>query len=139
LDASLLSFLLRQTPKNQIMRFESGAAEVYNFLISFPRTQYASLRIFLPRVQQTLLKGPISGRLREGPRVPEMRKPRKSSSAGPPLTSSRRKRARDAGNTLRFGKFSFGSIRIDGITRDYEVVIDAGEIRKAEEEEEETV
>ena len=31
---------------------------------------------------------------------------------------------------MRFDKFSFGSIRIDGITRDYDVVIDGGEIRK---------
>ena len=31
---------------------------------------------------------------------------------------------------MRFDKFSFGSIRIDGVTRDYDVVIDDGEIRK---------
>jgi hypothetical protein len=31
---------------------------------------------------------------------------------------------------MRFDKFSFGSIRIDGVTRDYDVVIDRGEIRK---------
>ena len=31
---------------------------------------------------------------------------------------------------MRFDKFSFGSIRIDGVTRDYDVVIDGGEIRK---------
>ena len=31
---------------------------------------------------------------------------------------------------MLFDKFSFGSIRIDGVTRDYDVVIDSGEIRK---------
>jgi len=31
---------------------------------------------------------------------------------------------------MRFDKFSFGSIRIDGVARDYDVVIDGGEIRK---------
>jgi len=30
---------------------------------------------------------------------------------------------------MRFDKFSFGSIRIDGVTRDYDVVIVGGEIR----------
>ena len=31
---------------------------------------------------------------------------------------------------MRFDKLSFGSIHIDGITRDFEMVIDGGEIRK---------
>lgn len=31
---------------------------------------------------------------------------------------------------MRLDKFSFGSIRIDGITRDYDMLIDGGEIRK---------
>jgi len=31
---------------------------------------------------------------------------------------------------LRFEKFCFGSIQIDGVTRDFDVVIDGGEIRK---------
>jgi hypothetical protein len=31
---------------------------------------------------------------------------------------------------MRFDSFSFGSIRIDGITCDYDLVIDGGEIRK---------
>ena len=31
---------------------------------------------------------------------------------------------------MRFDKFSFGSIEINGVTRDYDVVIDGGEIRK---------
>ena len=31
---------------------------------------------------------------------------------------------------MRFDKFSFGSIQIDGITRDFDMVIDGGEIRK---------
>jgi hypothetical protein len=31
---------------------------------------------------------------------------------------------------MRFDKFSFGSIQIDGVTRDYDVVIDGGEIRE---------
>ena len=31
---------------------------------------------------------------------------------------------------MRFDNFSFGSIQIDGVTRDYDVVIDRGEIRK---------
>src|ERR1017187_2808774 len=57
---------------------------------------------------------------------------KKSSSAGLPVPSSRRKRARECagGTPMRFDKFSFGSIRIDGVTRDYDVVIDGDEIRK---------
>ena len=31
---------------------------------------------------------------------------------------------------MRYEAFSFGSIRIDGVTYDYDVVIDRGEIRK---------
>ena len=31
---------------------------------------------------------------------------------------------------MRFEEFSFGSIRIDGVTREHDVVIDRGEIRK---------
>jgi len=31
---------------------------------------------------------------------------------------------------MRFEKFSFGSIRIDGVTHDYDVVIDRGTVRK---------
>ena len=31
---------------------------------------------------------------------------------------------------MRFESFSFGSIRIDGVTYDHEVVIDRGEVRK---------
>jgi hypothetical protein len=31
---------------------------------------------------------------------------------------------------MRFERFSFGSIRIDGVTYDHDVVIDRGEIRK---------
>jgi hypothetical protein len=31
---------------------------------------------------------------------------------------------------MRFDSFSFGSIRIDGVTCDYDVMIDGGEIRK---------
>ncbi|MBZ5514824.1 MAG: hypothetical protein LAN62_08265 [Acidobacteriia bacterium] len=31
---------------------------------------------------------------------------------------------------MRFEDFSFGSIRIDGVTYEYDVVIDGGEIRK---------
>jgi hypothetical protein len=31
---------------------------------------------------------------------------------------------------MRFEDFSFGSIRIDGVTYNYDVVIDRGEIRK---------
>ena len=31
---------------------------------------------------------------------------------------------------MRFDSFSFGSIRIDGVSCDYDVVIDGGEIRK---------
>jgi len=31
---------------------------------------------------------------------------------------------------MRFHKFTFGSIQIDGVTCDYDVVIDGGEIRK---------
>jgi hypothetical protein len=31
---------------------------------------------------------------------------------------------------MRFDKFSFGSIRIDGVTCEYDVVIDGSEIRK---------
>ena len=32
---------------------------------------------------------------------------------------------------MRFQKFSFGSIRIDGTTYEHDVVIDRGEVRKA--------
>jgi len=32
--------------------------------------------------------------------------------------------------TVRFESFSFGSVRIDGVTYEYDVVIDRGEIRK---------
>ena len=32
---------------------------------------------------------------------------------------------------MRFEKFSFGSIRIDGTTYEYDVVIDCGEVHKA--------
>ena len=31
---------------------------------------------------------------------------------------------------MRFGKFSFGSIRIDGVTYEHDVVIDHGQVRK---------
>jgi hypothetical protein len=31
---------------------------------------------------------------------------------------------------MRFEGFSFGSIRIDGVTHDYDVVVDRGEVRK---------
>ena len=31
---------------------------------------------------------------------------------------------------MRFEKFSFGSIRIDGVTHEYDVVIDRGTVRK---------
>ena len=31
---------------------------------------------------------------------------------------------------MRFGRFKFGSIQIDGVTYEYDVVIDRGEIRK---------
>jgi len=35
-----------------------------------------------------------------------------------------------AGTRMRFEAFSFGSIRIDGITYDHDVLIDRGEVRK---------
>ena len=31
---------------------------------------------------------------------------------------------------MRFEEFSFGSIRIDGVTYDYDLVIDRGQVRK---------
>ena len=31
---------------------------------------------------------------------------------------------------MRFEKFSFGSIRIDGVTHEHDVVIDRGQVRK---------
>jgi hypothetical protein len=31
---------------------------------------------------------------------------------------------------MRFGQFSFGTIRIDGSTREHDVIIDRGEVRK---------
>ncbi|MDQ6920668.1 MAG: hypothetical protein M3170_03600 [Candidatus Dormibacteraeota bacterium] len=31
---------------------------------------------------------------------------------------------------MRFGRFEFGSIQVDGVTYDYDVVIDRGSIRK---------
>src|SRR5260370_24709486 len=33
---------------------------------------------------------------------------------------------------MRFDKFSFGSIRIDGTTHEYDVVVDRGQVRKRE-------
>lgn len=33
---------------------------------------------------------------------------------------------------MRFERFSFGSIRIDGVTYDHDVVIDRGEVRRRE-------
>jgi hypothetical protein len=33
-------------------------------------------------------------------------------------------------DVMRFGRFEFGSIQIDGVTYDYDVVIDSGSIRK---------
>jgi len=35
---------------------------------------------------------------------------------------------------MRFDRFSFGSIQIDGVTRDYDVVIGGGKIRKSQKE-----
>ena len=34
------------------------------------------------------------------------------------------------GGTVRFETFSFGSVRIDGVTYDHDMVIDRGEVRK---------
>ena len=34
------------------------------------------------------------------------------------------------GETMRFGKFKFGSIEIDGVTYEHDVVIDGGSIRR---------
>jgi hypothetical protein len=57
---------------------------------------------------------------------------KKWSRARLPLPLPRRKRVREcAGVRVRLDKFSLGSIRIDGVTRDYDVVIDGGEIRKS--------
>ncbi len=39
------------------------------------------------------------------------------------------------GGVMRFGNFKFGSIQIDGVTYEYDVVIDGGSIRKRMEEE----
>src|SRR5437660_12847067 len=59
---------------------------------------------------------------------------RTSSSAGQPSPLSRRRRAREASvqrsSRMRFDKFSFGSIEIDGSTYEHDVVIDRGEISK---------
>src|SRR6266705_6627006 len=59
---------------------------------------------------------------------------RTSSSAGQPSPLSRRRRAREASvqrsSRMRFDKFSFGSIRIDGSTYEHDVVIDRGEVSK---------
>ena len=35
---------------------------------------------------------------------------------------------------MRFGKFSFGTIRIDGVTYNHDVVIDRGEVQKRKKE-----
>jgi hypothetical protein len=35
---------------------------------------------------------------------------------------------------MDFGKFHFGTIKIDGVTYEYDVVIDRGKIRQAQEE-----
>src|SRR5881396_3657095 len=59
---------------------------------------------------------------------------RTSSNAGQPSPLSRRRRAREASvqrsSRMRFDKFSFGSIRIDGSTYEHDVVIDRGEVSK---------
>src|SRR5438876_390287 len=59
---------------------------------------------------------------------------RTSSSAGQPSPLSRRRRAREASvqrsSRMRFDKFSFGSIQIDGSTYEHDVVIDRGQVRK---------
>src|SRR6266704_4344046 len=59
---------------------------------------------------------------------------RTSSSAGQPSPLSRRRRAREASvqrsSRMRFDKFSFGSIQIDGSTYEHDVVIDRREISK---------
>ena len=36
----------------------------------------------------------------------------------------------EVGRAMRFEKFSFGSIRIDGVTHEHDVVIDRGTVRK---------
>src|SRR5947199_10295068 len=54
-----------------------------------------------------------------------------SSSAGPSSPLSRRRKALELKSApMRFDKFSFGSIQIDGNTYEHDVVIDRGEIRK---------
>src|SRR6266446_125979 len=57
-----------------------------------------------------------------------------SSCAGQPSPLSRRRRAREASvqrsSRMRFDKFSFGSIQIDGSTYEHDVVIDRGEVSK---------
>src|SRR6058998_3083347 len=58
---------------------------------------------------------------------------RMSSSAGLPSQLSHRRRAREAkprSLRMRFDKFAFGSIQIDGSTYEHDVVIDRGEISK---------
>src|SRR5438445_12345445 len=59
---------------------------------------------------------------------------RTSSSAGQPSPLSRRRRAREASvqrsSRMRFDKFSFGSIQIDGSTYEHDVVIDRVEVSK---------
>src|SRR3989475_13135301 len=59
---------------------------------------------------------------------------RTSSSAGQPSPLSRRRRAREASvqrsSRMRFDKFSFGCIQIDGSTYEHDVVIDRGIVCK---------
>src|SRR6266704_3766395 len=59
---------------------------------------------------------------------------RTSSNAGQPSPLSRRRRAHEPSlqrsSRMRFDKFSFGSIRIDGSTYEHDVVIDRGEVSK---------
>ena len=40
----------------------------------------------------------------------------------------------DAEDRMRFEAFSFGTIRIDGLTHEHDVVIDRGQVRKRSEE-----
>lgn len=45
-------------------------------------------------------------------------------------TASRRPRLPRLGDDMRFGRFAFGSIEVDGTTYEHDLVIDRGDVRK---------
>jgi hypothetical protein len=82
-------------------------------------------------VQETFLEDPIFGRLREGPRrVPEMRQQESRAALVRLYRHHVEKERVMLGVTYALRQVFLRFHPIDGITRDYDVVIDGGEIRK---------